>query len=170
MTTFVNCWHQGQNESEAMWRLYCGMQGVAIQTTYVKLKASVQQWDNPSIGIGLVTYRDYDVDDITNSNFYIPLMSKRAAFGHEKEVRIVWSMVGQTYPNENTVWKSGIDVKTEPTGMLLPWNPDDFIENIYINPYADLWYGNVIKTTVEKFSSRLADNIKWSQMRSDPYY
>jgi len=170
MKTFVNCWRRGQNESEAMWRLYCGMQGVVIQTTYAKLKASIKQWNNPSIGIGLVTYRDYVADDIRSQNFFIPLMSKRVAFNHENEVRIVWSMVGQNYPKENTVWENGVEGRPEPVGMLLPWNPDDFVENIYISPYADPWYGDVIKTTVEKFFPRLAANISWSPMRSDPYY
>lgn len=127
MTTFVNCWHQGQFESEAMWRLYCGTRGVVIQTTYAKLKESIQKWKNPSLGIGLVTYRDYEAEDILSLNLYVPVMSKRLAFSHEQEARIVWSMVGQNYPTENTVWNNGPDGKPEPVGMLLPWNAEDLV-------------------------------------------
>lgn len=171
MASFVSCWHRGQFESEAMWRLYCGRQGVAVQTTYAKLRSSVQRWNNPSLGIGLVSYRDYDAEELPSLNVYVPVMSKRLAFSHEQEVRILWSMVGcKNYPAENTVWDTGPEGKPEPIGMLLPWNPEDFVEKIYINPYADSWYGDVIKTTVEKFSPRLAVNIEWSQLRAAPYY
>jgi hypothetical protein len=170
-TSFVSCWHQGEFESEAMWRLYCGTQGVAIQTTYAKLKNSVHKWNNPSLGIGLVSYRDYDSEDLPGLNMYVPIMSKRIAFKHEQEVRIVWTTVGyKEYPAENTVWEEGTDGNRKPAGMLLPWDAEDFVENIYINPYAKPWYGDVVKTTVEKHSSLLAGKIQWSQLRNAPYY
>lgn len=37
-TTYISCWHAGETESAAMWRLYGPTAGsVAIQTTYEKL-------------------------------------------------------------------------------------------------------------------------------------
>jgi hypothetical protein len=42
-TTYVCCWHANEQESEAMWRLYCSQgQGVAIQTTYDQLVSAIE--------------------------------------------------------------------------------------------------------------------------------
>ena len=42
--TYISCWHMNEFESEAMWKLYCpNNQGVALQTTYRKLKESFQK-------------------------------------------------------------------------------------------------------------------------------
>ena len=39
---FVNCWSNSDQESHALWRVYCDSpEGVAIQTTLTKLQASV---------------------------------------------------------------------------------------------------------------------------------
>jgi hypothetical protein len=40
-TTFVNCWHMSDYESAAMWKLYLRDHGVAIQTTFEALVASL---------------------------------------------------------------------------------------------------------------------------------
>jgi hypothetical protein len=38
---FFNCWHMNDGESDAMWKLYIkGSEGIAIQTTVERLKAS----------------------------------------------------------------------------------------------------------------------------------
>jgi hypothetical protein len=59
-TVYVSCWHINSNESEAMWRIYCGSaQGVALQTTYQKLYESIV---NAQVHMGAVTYIDYEKD------------------------------------------------------------------------------------------------------------
>lgn len=86
---YINCWHLGNAESEAMWRLYCpNDSGVAIQTTYQKLVASIE--NDPICYIGSVTYIDYESwqEFPWNIDFY-PVMHKRISFAHEKEVRLV---------------------------------------------------------------------------------
>jgi hypothetical protein len=41
-STLVNCWHQNEFESEAMWRLYSeNHKGIAIQTTFQDLVDSI---------------------------------------------------------------------------------------------------------------------------------
>jgi hypothetical protein len=48
---YVNCWHLGDVESEAMWRIYCGAGGgVAIVLPYEKLSASIDSARNQAIG------------------------------------------------------------------------------------------------------------------------
>ena len=87
---FVNCWYAGNEESEAMWRLYCsGDHGVAIQTTYNTLIESIR--NNENVSIGRVTYVDYEKHHFPDSNLFYPVMHKRLAFAHESEVRLVQS-------------------------------------------------------------------------------
>ena len=52
----VNCWYSGNNQSKAMWCLYChGRNGVAIQTTYSELVNLVS--DDERLFGGEVTYK-----------------------------------------------------------------------------------------------------------------
>lgn len=54
---FASCWRASDDESEAMWQRYCPSgQGVAIQTTYAKLRDSLPDHTH----IGLVSYIDHD--------------------------------------------------------------------------------------------------------------
>ena len=40
--TLVNCWHENQDESDAMWKLYSGVEdGIAIKTDFQSLSKSL---------------------------------------------------------------------------------------------------------------------------------
>src|SRR5215203_3143565 len=81
---FVSCWHANNTESEAMWRLYCGSrEGIALQTTYEKLDASLPA----GVFLGQVTYLDYECDMQPPRDRLGLLMRKRQAFEHEHEIR-----------------------------------------------------------------------------------
>lgn len=167
--SFVCCWSLSNSESEAMWQLYCGHdQGVAIQTTYRQLRNSIPK--DHRLGIGVVRYLDYHEDDMPDYTCYTPVMHKRQAFRHEQEVRILCSMVGQLYHDRDVDTATNQSGEAEKLGMFLPWNPEEIINRIYINPYAKHWYSEVVKSTVSKFSPKLAACIEWSQIKVDPYY
>ena len=163
--TFVNCWHANNRESEAMWRLYCGAHdGVALQTTYQKLDESLP----PEVLLGQVTYLDYDVDQRPlDFNALTPMMHKRAAFEHEREVRAL-------------IWSSGFHIarKLQPEEFpptpddvfTLPWNAEDTVEHVFVSPYAHGWYRDAVAMVVEKFAPRLSNGLRWSQMKGAPLY
>ena len=103
---YVNCWHLGNSESEAMWRLYCpGDNGVAIQTTYKNLVDSVDS--DRFLYIGAVTYIDYESQGFPLNNAFYPVMHKRISFAHEQEVRLVktlseyWGLQAQGYKKQS---------------------------------------------------------------------
>jgi hypothetical protein len=153
-STFVSCWYNDNHESEAMWKLYCpDNKGVAVQTSYKKLVESVD-YDN-SLYIGVVRYIDYETEWFPQRNLLYPVMHKRKAFQHEREVRIVKSdhkyMVGES-----------------PSGIYCDWDAEQFVENIYINPYAQPWYYEVVKDVVAKFGCKI--NIQWSSIKGESYY
>lgn len=141
---------------------------MAIQTTYRTLSNSIPV--DRRIGIGIIRYLNYQTDDMPDYNCYTPIMHKRNAFKHEQEVRILCSMVGELYDEgdvDSRINKSG---ESEIVGMRLPWNPEEIVKRIYINPYAMPWYADVVRITVAKFSPKLATCIEWSKMRTDPCY
>ena len=90
-STYINCWHGGETESAAMWKLYGTAAGsIVIQSTYKKLVDAFP--DDAYMGdvrvgkiyIGLVQYKDYNSfeDWIPGGNMMYPFIHKR------KEVRI----------------------------------------------------------------------------------
>lgn len=155
---YVNCWHLGNSESEAMWRLYCpGDNGVAIQTTYGKLVESIDhdRW----LYIGHVTYIDYELGGFPLNNLFYPVMHKRISFAHEQEVRLVKTLSAH--------WSSP---DTSPPGITVEWAPEHSINAIYVNPYAPDYYYEAVRSIVLRIEPRLVDRIAWSRMRGGPVY
>jgi hypothetical protein len=156
-TIYVNCWHAGHAESEAMWRLYCsGDNGVAIQTTYGKLVQSVDY--DPFFYIGCVTYIDYDRGGFPLNNLFYPVMHKRLSFAHESEVRLVKTLAEH--------WNTP---NATPIGLTVDW-PIDTVEAIYVNPYAPDYYHDVVRSIVRRIDLKLEEKVLWSHMRGAPVY
>lgn len=155
-TMHVSCWHLGNVESEAMWRLYCpDNQGVAIQTTYQKLIDSVDEY--PEIHIGAVRYLDYETEVMSQGNLFDSVMQKRQSFSHEQEVRLVKCL-------------SVDEAAANPNGISVAWPMEESVERIYINPYAPAYFEDVVRSVVTKFAGSLDEQICWSQMRSAPIF
>ena len=158
---FVSCWHVNNTESEAMWRLYCGSHdGIALQTTYEKLDASLPK----GILLGAVQYLDYECDIDAPHDPLALLMHKRQAFEHEHEIRaLIWpasSPPGLVPPN----------LEEDTRVINVPWPATDSLERIYVSPYAEEWYRDVVVSVIEKFSPELVDRLAWSHMRGVPLY
>jgi hypothetical protein len=156
---YINCWHLGNTESEAMWRLYCPNDGgVAIQTTYRKLVASIE--DDPFCYIGSVTYIDYESQGFPLNNAFHPVMHKRASFAHEQEVRLVKSF--------SEYW--GLGAPESPAGITVGWSPEATVDAVYVNPYAPEFYHDVVRSIVRRVAPVLEQQVRWSQMRAAPVY
>ena len=85
----VNCWHLGEFESEAMWRLYAReREGVAIKTVFTRFKDAFV--GEEEVVASMVRYRDYRTESIPYGNFLFPLLHKRISFQHEREVRALF--------------------------------------------------------------------------------
>ena len=151
---YVNCWHLGNSESEAMWRLYCpDNNGVAIQSSYSKLFESTAK--DPDLYLGKITYIDYEFQGFPQGNFFYPVMHKRISFAHEQEVRLV-----KTKTPEN--WG--------PPGISIEWLLEPTIEAIYVDPYAPEYFYDVVCPVVRRAAPNLEDRVLWSPMRASPVY
>lgn len=86
--TLINCWHESDIESEAMWRLYSrGHYGIAIRTSFGRLRDSLKC--DESVYIGRVNYVDYSTNFTIEGNSLGPYLDKRKSFEHEREVRAI---------------------------------------------------------------------------------
>jgi hypothetical protein len=164
---YVSCWHANESESEAMWRLYCpNSRGVAIQTTYAKLDASLP----PIALLGMVSYVDYETPTPVGDkmlNMITPLMHKRLAFQYEHEVRaIIWRAA--------QLVADGVEPKDFPTDkppvIGVPFDLATVVERVYVSPYADEWYRDVVAQVLLKFAPTMVDRLTWSHMKGVPLY
>lgn len=152
--TFVSCWHANDYESEAMWRLYCGNDGgVAVQTTYGALLETIR-WQQ-GVYIGTVSYVDYGSASFPDANAFYPVMHKRAAFAHEREVRIV-----KYVPESPT--------EEQPTGLSLSVELPAVCQAIYVSPSASKYYFDAVHAVVEAIAPGLEARLRWSQMNVPP--
>ena len=157
---FVNCWHMNKSESEAMWRLYCSNNnGIAIQTTYKKLVDSTMS--DKYLHIGCVNYIDYESYSFPMDNVYYKMMHKRASFAHEQEVRLI-----KTETPKN--WGTSQEICLE--GLEFDWALESIVDAIYINPYAQNYYFEVVHQVVGRIAPKLKDRVVWSKMHAEPNY
>ena len=90
LKTFVNCWHESENESAAMWKIYSReYDGIAVKTTFETLTQSFT--DVLTVHVGKIDYIDYNSTLIPERNLYSPFLYKRKMFEHEREVRAIVS-------------------------------------------------------------------------------
>ncbi|MBN1566152.1 MAG: DUF2971 domain-containing protein [Anaerolineae bacterium] len=91
-TVAVNCWHIGNYESAAMWKLY-GDGGIAVQSTIGCLKKSFDR-ETREIYLGKVYYIDYEIDHLSSDeeNMLSLCLHKRPSFEHERELRALMNL------------------------------------------------------------------------------
>jgi hypothetical protein len=119
-TTYVSCWHENENESEALWRLYCPptTTGVAVRTTFGDLKLAFN--DDLSVKLGRVKYVDFRSQFVGIND---SVFRKRKSLQHEQEVRVV---IRDRSENETL-------------GLARPVDLDKLIKEVVISPFAPAW-------------------------------
>lgn len=148
--TFVNCWSASENESNALWRIYCPtFEGVAIQTTLAKLQASVSP-----IGVYEVEYGIPGSRQRTPTRLDL-ITKKRAMFEYEREVRIV------KFINEERI-------NIENIGFGLTCNIINHLESIQVHPEADHSFMETVISTIDCYSPELKGKVGWSAMHEKP--
>jgi hypothetical protein len=137
----VNCWHKNEVESVAMWKLYTqGKDGVAIQTTVVRLKDCLLHEPRP-IFIAEVKYRDHRIlpeEGLISHDPLIPLVTKRRSFAHESEVRLILDRHRDTHPVAGQVFSNEEDFGPA-KGEALAVNVRNLIVRIVASPDYPDW-------------------------------
>jgi hypothetical protein len=149
---FLNCWHLSDYESHGLWQLYSGSRGLALQSTFGRLRDSFN--NNPeNIFIGKVNYIDWDEDWIPMAFILDPFLHKRRNFESEKELRAV------TYydpkPEHYTEFGKHVEVDLEV-----------LIEAIYTQPKSPDWFIRLIETVLRKYN--LMKTVRTSRLSEKP--
>lgn len=147
LCTYVNCWHQGDNESMAMWQGYGGgPYGLAIRSTVGLLDALLPErfGDQPmnDIFIGRVRYVDYASDREripAEYNAYAPFVCKSVAYRHESELRALFIDM-RFFGNRDA-----------PPGHLVPIDIQSFIQHVTVSPLAPAWFEPLVGSACEHF-------------------
>ena len=166
----VNCWHQNNHESAAMWRLYLKSdEGIAIQSTTKRLRDSIIFVQDRSIYIGKVKYIDYDKDWLPEGNIFQPVLHKRKSFSHENEVRAIY-LEYATKPKKENEEAYEIDINREvfSHGTYIGVNLDILIENIYLSPTAQDWFKELVESVTKKYDINC--RINKSNLIDDPVF
>lgn len=159
---FINCWNLSDYESASLWRLYGeNNQGIAIQSTFERLKICFSSEAHDSVFIGKVKYIDYTKDSFPQNNYFYPYVHKRKSFEHEQELRAIIMKYPDTsmFQTEDFLFKMGEYVYA---------NLDTLIERVYIAPTAQLWFKELVKSIMEKYEVKLT--LLQSNLDADPIY
>ena len=141
----VSCWHENEQESDAMWKLYSGHgEGIAIKTDFHSLKDSLTGGEH--VFIGRVNYVDYDTTYIRENDPIAALMHKRKSFQHENEVRAV---IYEPYRSGGQIIVGGPDVYK--TGTYHQVDIPTLIREVIVPPYSEDWFTELVQTTAETY-------------------
>lgn len=155
-SSYVNCWHINEYESELLWSRYSFMEGgVAIQSTYDKLVSSLQ--DTPhGVYVGKIKYMDWDTESTPTGNLMNPLVTKKKNYQDENELR-----AALVYLHHRLVLK-----KQMSKGIRIPVKLVELIDSICISPRSSNWHLNLVKSMLKKYNLNI--NVKKSVFSEKP--
>lgn len=161
-TVLVNSWHMNKYESAAMWDLYASRNaGIAIQSTYERLKKSLK--DTADVQIGVINYMDYVNDDMP-PGIYSKFFIKRNSFKHENELRAAIFLSytdiyrpGKIVKKKDYTTRSYIFKKKKAQGRYIDVELDTLIEKIYISPLSQPWFKDTVISVAQKYE--ISDNL-----------
>ena len=144
----VSSWHINNAENYAMWNIYGrGSYGLAIQTTFQRLKQSFQHAEN-RIHVGKVIYYDEQCEQIPIGKTFAPFLRKRRMYQYEEELRCCTPVCGEAGTEAN--WEA----QDELNGIFVPVDLDMLIERIYISPFSPDWFRALIERVNKQFGIR----------------
>lgn len=157
----INCWHMNDHESAAMWKLYLkSNEGIAIQSTYARLKKSLI--NDEALHLGLVKYIDYDSEHIGDWNIFAPFVHKRKSFEYEQEVRVVllkWPIRDDNFDFTYETIDHGLQIKVD---------LETLIERIYIAPSAPSWFADLVKAVINRYGYTF--DVVQSRLNENPVF
>jgi len=160
--TAVNCWHLGNHEPAAMWRMYLqSTDGVAIQSTYARLRDAVSE-SPTGVHLGLVRYLDFEREPIRSDNLYGAITCKRQSFAFESEVRaatVEMQVKKGQLDFDRPAWKHGFG---------FPVRLERLLEAVYVAPTAAAWFAELVKDVTKRYG--LDFPVRHSSMVGEPLY
>lgn len=156
--TVISSWHLNEVESEAMWRLYAGGQGLAVRSRFSKLERAVRRaaagFD--ALFVGAVRYIDYRHARMPNGDKMWPFIHKRLSFEHEREVRVV-ARRRRRGRGAVSFPAGGYSVRVDLHGL---------IDAVYLAPDVEPWFERTVRAATRRFGWRF--RVKRSALEAAP--
>jgi hypothetical protein len=158
---YINCWHESDYESAAMWSQYAGQRGaIAIETTAKNLREQLPE----DVLLSRVAYHDYDASAIPEGNLFFPFLHKRKSFEHEHEVRAIrWKV--PPVPAETAI-NFGADNPEE--GVTVPVALASLIVFVHVSPSAPAWTLELVSNVTKRYGFSFP--VTRSALDSAPVY
>jgi hypothetical protein len=132
-TICASCWHVGDEESEAMWKLYGRFEdGLAVVTTLGSIRRA---FEDEEITGGLVDYsgREFEAGT-TDENLLQWATTKRPSYKHENEFRLL----AHRHVNDAD--------DGDQAGVRLSVDPRILIEEVVLSPRMQRWQVDLFRS------------------------
>lgn len=148
-STYIDCWHNNESESYAMWKIFGEAKNcIALKTTVDKLRATYDKVnDKIKVTPYLVDY--YDNENSNNypySSKYI-FIRKPFYFVYENEIRGLIQLKISSFNDEF------------PNDIRIPIVLKDLIESVWLSPFSDHWFEELVRDLLNKLEIDLKVNI-----------
>ena len=145
-TTFVNCWCASDHESHALWRIFCGKEGIVVRTTFERLQI-------PAAGLGVYPIDYGPIGAAKRTPTRLDLVTKkRPMFEYEREVSIVLAKE---------------ELEAVP-GHAIDWDPSSQADAVFIHPEAVVAFFQAVVGIIDQYAPALRPRTQWSAMRERP--
>lgn len=149
-SSLVSCWTESEHESSLMWKAYAGSEGVAIRTSFQRLRESINLVAELPVTFGRVEYADYSRQEV--SRFGVaPLFHKRMEYRGEGEIRAV--LPGPPFEKlfANAASLEAPDSRLDPDvaeqrGRYVPVNLEILVAAIVLPPDVKPWFAEVVES------------------------
>ncbi|MDD2563601.1 MAG: hypothetical protein PHU27_05245 [Salinivirgaceae bacterium] len=155
---YLNCWCIGQHEVIHMWKIYSKVNGIAIKTNYSSLKQSITDNQHHDVLPGIIQYVDRENDFVDyESNTLQPYTIKGQEYKYENEFRLIisglWEIEQEVghIKNVDERNKARIERYQKIPVIKLKVNLSEIIKDIYISPYAPVWYKDFIEDILPRY-------------------
>ncbi len=161
---YINCWHQNDVESYAMWKIYSfRKKELAIQSTINRLITSLNKNE---VSVYKVKYLDYNDPEFNLSLFDYTMNAvthKAKAYEYENEVRAIYRLP-EKYKNTKVIGGGIIrkGILPTPSGVKIDIDLNEFIGTIYVSPYYK-WFIDVVNSLLGKYG--LNKEVKCSSIK-----
>jgi len=162
----ISSWHINDTESAAM-REIClqSNEGVAIKSTFRRLKDSFLPHKQDDIFIGKVKYIDYTREMIPKGYIFNPFLYKRKSFEHERELRAVLLKFAS---QQESVEKPILYVDPKWFGIYVKTDLDRLIDAIVVSPSVPDWFIDLVSSIMKKYG--LNKKVEQSELSKEPPY
>jgi len=165
----INCWHLSEHESVAMWKIYLkSEEGLAIQSSYNRLKDSLHAHIEDDVHIGIVNYIDYDKENLKNK-LYFNFTHKRQFFEYEKELRAFIRRFHRDIenPKRELAFSEYLTLDGFLSGDYIKVDLNILVEKIVIAPTAPSWFAELVTSISAKYGLRKP--VESSVISNKPY-